>query len=138
MGAIKHRRLGTTSIEVTPLGLGCMQFSGTGLVEGFFPPIQHQTAVAVVRAALEGGVNWFDTAEMYGRGNSERLLTTALDELGVAPGTVSIATKWSPGLRTAASIGRTIQPGWTPCRVTRSTCTRFTCRTADSPPSVTR
>jgi aryl-alcohol dehydrogenase-like predicted oxidoreductase len=109
MNSVDLRRLGTTQIEITPLGLGCMQFAGTGLVEGFFPPIEHQTAVDVVRTALNGGVNWFDTAEMYGRGNSERMLTTALRELGAAPGTVAIATKWSPGLRTAASIGRTIQ-----------------------------
>ncbi|GAB3424294.1 aldo-keto reductase family protein [Flindersiella endophytica] len=109
MDSVGLRRLGTTPIEVTPLGLGCMQFAGTGLVEGFFPPIERQAAVNVVRTALDGGVNWFDTAEMYGRGNSERMLTTALRELGVAPGTVAIATKWSPGLRTSASIGRTIQ-----------------------------
>ncbi|PRX99023.1 aldo/keto reductase [Allonocardiopsis opalescens] len=102
------RRLGRTDYEITPIGLGCMQFSGSGVGEGFFPPIEARTAAEVVGTALKGGVNWFDTAEMYGRGQSERALTTALKEHGVAPGEVVIATKWTPILRTAASVEKTI------------------------------
>jgi aryl-alcohol dehydrogenase-like predicted oxidoreductase len=62
----------------------------------------------VVRAALDGGVNWFDTAELYGRGRSERALTSALRALGIAPDTVVIATKWSRIPRTASSIVRSV------------------------------
>jgi aryl-alcohol dehydrogenase-like predicted oxidoreductase len=102
------RRLGRTDIEITPIGLGCMQFSGSGLVEGFYPAIDPGLVGSVVGKALDGGVNWFDTAEMYGRGRSERALTTALRARGVAPGDVVIATKWPPLMRTASSIERTI------------------------------
>lgn len=94
------RRLGATQLEITPIGLGTQQFSAAG--------IDQDTVQSVVRAALDGGINWFDTAELYGRGRSERALTSALNDLHVAPGTVVIATKWSPILRPASSIIRTV------------------------------
>jgi aryl-alcohol dehydrogenase-like predicted oxidoreductase len=109
MITVDKRRLGNTDIEITPIGLGCMQFSGSGLVENFYPAIDQRVAAEVVGAALDGGVNWFDTAEGYGRGQSERALTTALRDRGVAPGEVVIATKWAPMLRTASNIGRTVE-----------------------------
>ncbi|MGW4801077.1 aldo/keto reductase [Nonomuraea sp. NPDC004297] len=103
------RRLGKTDIELTPIGLGCMQFAGTAnITRLIIRPIDQEPATAVVRAALDGGVNWFDTAEMYGGGRSEEVLATALKECGVTPGQVSVATKWTPTGRTAASITRTI------------------------------
>ncbi|GAA5042834.1 aryl-alcohol dehydrogenase-like predicted oxidoreductase [Thermocatellispora tengchongensis] len=105
---MRRRRLGATEFEITPIGLGCMQFAGPGLVEGFYPAIGQETVTAIVGAALAGGVNWFDTAEMYGKGASERALTTGLRAHGVKPGEVMIATKWTPTLRTAASIGHTV------------------------------
>jgi aryl-alcohol dehydrogenase-like predicted oxidoreductase len=105
---METRRLGATPFEITPIGLGCMQFSGPGLVAGFYTPLAQDTITAVVDAARAGGINWFDTAEMYGRGHSERALTTALQVKGVAPGEVVIATKWAPLLRTASNIERTI------------------------------
>ncbi|WP_020576868.1 aldo/keto reductase [Actinopolymorpha alba] len=102
------RRLGATEFEITPIGLGCMQFAGRGIGERYYPALEKDTVTSIVRSALDGGVNWFDTAEMYGRGNSERSLTTALRDLGAAPGKVVIATKWTPWLRKASSIGATI------------------------------
>ncbi|MGW5362670.1 aldo/keto reductase [Actinopolymorpha pittospori] len=106
---MRKRRLGSTDIEITPIGLGCMQFAGPGMVEQFYPALDQPSVTPVVKSALDGGINWFDTAEMYGRGASERALTTALRESGATPGTVVVATKWAPILRTAASIGRTIE-----------------------------
>lgn len=85
-----------------------MQFGGRGLVEHFYAALDEDVVNAVVRTALDGGVSWFDTAEMYGRGNSERLLTSALRAAGKVPGDVVIATKWAPALRAATSISRTI------------------------------
>lgn len=63
----------------------------------------------IVGAAIDGGVDWFDTAELYGRGRSERALARALRDGGKSDGEVVIATKWWPVARPASSIGRTIQ-----------------------------
>ena len=57
---------------------------------------------------MEGGINWFDTAEAYGRGESEKAVSKALGDLGKAPGEIIIATKWNPVLRRASSIAATI------------------------------
>jgi aryl-alcohol dehydrogenase-like predicted oxidoreductase len=103
------RTLGKTDVKITPLGLGCWQFSqGKGVVSKFWPVLDAPTMDDIVKAALEGGINWFDTAEVYGGGNSERALAGALSRRGVKPGEVVVATKWWPLLRTAASIGRTL------------------------------
>ncbi|MGI5222711.1 aldo/keto reductase [Nocardia sp. CA-290969] len=105
---IATRMLGSSDIEVTPIGLGCMQFAGPGLGAQFYPELDGATIGTVVKSALDSGINWFDTAEMYGGGHSERALTTALRAAGTGPGEISIATKWTPLGRTAGNIGRTI------------------------------
>lgn len=102
------RQLGNTGVAITPIGLGCMQFSVSGPAGWVYPGMPQDRATEIVKAALDGGINWFDTAEMYGRGKSERLLSTALRSLDVEPGTVGIATKWLPFGRRASSIVRTI------------------------------
>ncbi|MEZ0363862.1 aldo/keto reductase [Mycobacterium sp. pUA109] len=103
------RELGRTGIQLSPIGLGCMQFSGGGLISTlFFPPIKQDQVDVIVKTALDGGITWFDTAEMYGRGASERSLSTALTRAGIKPGDITAATKWAPFGRTAKSIARTI------------------------------
>ena len=103
------RRLGRTDIEVTPIGLGSWQFSqGVGMSGSFWPTIDQKTITSVARAAIKGGITWFDTAELYGNGRSEQTLAAALAALGVKPGSAVVATKWSPFLRTAHSIAATI------------------------------
>jgi aryl-alcohol dehydrogenase-like predicted oxidoreductase len=62
----------------------------------------------IVGKALEGGINWFDTAEMYGRGRSEVGLSTALKALEKPDEAVKIATKWFPIMRFAGNIGKSI------------------------------
>ena len=103
------RPLGRTGIDVTPIGLGCWQFAqGANFVGRVWETLSEATIRGVVEAALRAGVNWFDTAEAYGNGRSERKLSEALGSLDVKPGTVVIATKWQPFLRTASSIGATM------------------------------
>ena len=106
---MEKRRLGRTNIEVTPIGLGVMQFSGNkGLIGMMMPDLSQEQMNAIVKAALDGGINWFDTAEFYGRGRSEQALANGLKAAGIEDGQVQIATKWLPLLRTAGNIGRTI------------------------------
>ncbi len=106
---IAKRTLGRTSIEVTPIGLGMMEFSGGGGLMGFaFPQIDQDVKNATVKAGLDGGVNWFDTAELYGAGVSERALASALKAAGKTDREVVVATKWWPLFRTARNILKTI------------------------------
>jgi aryl-alcohol dehydrogenase-like predicted oxidoreductase len=103
------RRLGQTEIEVTPIGLGVMQFSGgSGMFRIMFDDISQSEKNQIVAAALEGGINWFDTAEMYGRGRSERSLAVGLSDAQRKDDDVIVCTKWFPILRTAGNIAKTI------------------------------
>jgi aryl-alcohol dehydrogenase-like predicted oxidoreductase len=105
----EKRRLGKSNIEVTPIGLGCWQFSqGQGMIGKVWGDVEQQTITSVVKTTIDGGISWFDTAEAYGKGRSEQTLSAALQALKVAPGSVTIATKWFPLMRTAGSISRTI------------------------------
>ena len=79
------RRFGNSDLQLSPLGLGCWQFSkGSGMVGKFWPVLSDETIHDIVRISLEGGINWFDTAEVYGGGQSEEMLADALHALGTA------------------------------------------------------
>jgi aryl-alcohol dehydrogenase-like predicted oxidoreductase len=107
--AFPTRPLGQTGIQITPIGLGMMEFSGGGGLLGYaFPVIPQEEKNDIISAALEGGINWFDTAEMYGGGVSERSTAKALAAAGVPDEQVVIATKWFPLFRTAEYIRQTI------------------------------
>jgi aryl-alcohol dehydrogenase-like predicted oxidoreductase len=107
--AFKKRRLGKTDITVTPVGLGVMQFAGgKGLFGKAFPNLSQGEKNAIIQAALDGGINWFDTAELYGFGHSEQGLSAGLKAAGKQNGEVVVETKWFPILRTAGNIPRTI------------------------------
>jgi aryl-alcohol dehydrogenase-like predicted oxidoreductase len=83
---MQKRRLGQSNLEVSAIGLGCM-----GLSHGFGPPTEKAAAIALIRSAVERGVTFFDTAEVYGPFTNEALVGEAL-----APfrGQVAIATKF--------------------------------------------
>jgi aryl-alcohol dehydrogenase-like predicted oxidoreductase len=103
------RRLGQTDIEITPIGLGVMQFAGgAGIFGMMFPEISQETMDGILRTALDGGINWFDTAEIYGSGRSEQGLANALRAAEKKDDEVIVATKWFPMFRTARNISRTI------------------------------
>jgi aryl-alcohol dehydrogenase-like predicted oxidoreductase len=80
--------------------LGCFQFGGN---HNYWNSPPQQEIDKIVKIALDGGINWFDTAELYGRGAFERALATALCKAGMANGDVV-----SPILRTAKNIPQTI------------------------------
>ena len=107
---IQLRHLGKTDILVTPIGLGVMELAGGGgLIGRMFPVIPQDEKNAIIKAALDGGINWFDTAEMYGAGVSERSLATGLKAAGKSDKDVIVATKWQPILRTARNIPVSIE-----------------------------
>ncbi|MGB7922582.1 MAG: aldo/keto reductase [Pyrinomonadaceae bacterium] len=83
---MQKRKLGNSNLEVSALGLGCM-----GLSFGYGPATDKQQAVSLIREAVERGVTFFDTAEIYGPLTNEELVGEAL-----APfrGQVVIATKF--------------------------------------------
>lgn len=108
--SIKLRNLGNTDIKVTPIGLGTWQFSaGQGVSALIWSSLSNEAMNEIVKTALDGGINWFDTAELYGKGRSEQTLALALQKANTPDDDVVIATKWSPTFRTARSIKKTIE-----------------------------
>jgi aryl-alcohol dehydrogenase-like predicted oxidoreductase len=70
---MQKRKLGNNGLEVSAIGLGCM-----GLSYGYGPATERQQAIAVIHAAVERGVTFFDTAETYGPFTNEELVGEAL------------------------------------------------------------
>jgi aryl-alcohol dehydrogenase-like predicted oxidoreductase len=81
---MESRRLG--HLEVSALGLGCM-----GLTFGYGPAADREQAIELIRAAVERGITFFDTAEIYGPFTNEELAGEALEPF---KGGVVIATKF--------------------------------------------
>jgi aryl-alcohol dehydrogenase-like predicted oxidoreductase len=83
---MQKRKLGNSNLEVSAIGLGCM-----GMSFGYGPPMDKTEAISLIRAAVERGVKFFDTAEVYGPFTNEELVGEAL-----APfrGQLVIATKF--------------------------------------------
>jgi aryl-alcohol dehydrogenase-like predicted oxidoreductase len=83
---MKKRRLGTSHLEVSAIGLGCMSMTGA-----YGSVVDKQDMVSLLRAAVERGVTFFDTAQVYGPFANEELVGEALAPFG---GQVIIATKF--------------------------------------------
>ena len=83
---MKMRRLGKTNLEVSAIGLGCM-----GMSSGYGPPKDKQEMISLIRSAVERGVTFFDTAEVYGPFTNEELVGEALAPMRER---VVIATKF--------------------------------------------
>jgi aryl-alcohol dehydrogenase-like predicted oxidoreductase len=99
------RDLGRSGLKITPIGLGCWQMQqGKGMTGTMWSVLDQETMDAIVSAALQGGISWYDTAEAYGKGASERALATGLRHSGIEPGRVVVATKWLPILKPASDI----------------------------------
>ena len=83
---MQKRKLGKSGLEVSALGLGCM-----GMSFSYGPPPDKKDMISLLRAAVERGVTFFDTAEVYGPYTNEELLGEALEPFR---GKVIIATKF--------------------------------------------
>src|SRR5438128_10458101 len=70
---MQKRTLGKSNLEVSAIGLGCM-----GMSFGYGPPADKQEMILLLRSAVERGVTFFDTAEMYGPFTNEELVGEAL------------------------------------------------------------
>jgi aryl-alcohol dehydrogenase-like predicted oxidoreductase len=97
---MQKRKLGNSNLEVSALGLGCM-----GMSFSYGPPKDKQEMIALIHAAVDRGVTFFDTAEVYGPFTNEELVGEAL-----APykGKVAIATKF--GFNLAPDSGPGMHP----------------------------
>ena len=102
---MQKRKLGRTGLEVSALGLGCM-----GMSFGYGPPKDKQKMIALLRSAVERGVTFFDTAEVYGPFTNEELVGEALFPFR---GQVVIATKFGFKLdpATGRQVGLDSRPG---------------------------
>src|SRR5690242_16540937 len=83
---MQERKLGKNKLEVSAIGLGCM-----GMSFGYGPAVEKQQGISLIRAAVERGVTFFDTAEVYGPFTNEELVGEALAPVR---GKVAIATKF--------------------------------------------
>jgi aryl-alcohol dehydrogenase-like predicted oxidoreductase len=89
---MRYNRLGSTGLVVSELCLGAMTF-GNRPSAFFQHDLDQACSTALVRQALDGGINFIDTANVYSAGQSEEFLGVALKDLGVARDQVVVATK---------------------------------------------
>jgi aryl-alcohol dehydrogenase-like predicted oxidoreductase len=99
---MNKRTLGTSGLEVSSLGLGCM-----GLSFGLGPAVEKQDGIRLIRAAVERGVTFFDTAQIYGPFANEELVGEALAPFREQ---VVIATKFGFNFEDGASTGLNSRP----------------------------
>ncbi len=90
---MRHVPLGRTGLFVSELCLGTMTFGGTEGMWGQIGTLQQADAERLVGQALDAGINFIDTADMYAGGNSERITGQALRNLKVPRDSVVVATK---------------------------------------------
>uniref|UniRef100_UPI002729B33C aldo/keto reductase n=1 Tax=uncultured Faecalibaculum sp. TaxID=1729681 RepID=UPI002729B33C len=92
---MKQKTLGTTDIQIPPLCVGTMGFSeNPESARGW--SVDYATSRDIVKAALDAGLNFFDTAPVYADGSSEKALGQALKDLQVPRESVVISTKFYP------------------------------------------
>ncbi len=89
---MKYKLLGKSGVLVSELCFGTMTFYGKGYWENI-GKVQQDDAAKLIKISLDNGINFFDTANAYSEGMSERLLGGALKTLGVMRSQVFIATK---------------------------------------------
>jgi aryl-alcohol dehydrogenase-like predicted oxidoreductase len=78
---VQTRRLGTTDLHITPIGFGAWAIGGPDYAFGWGPQ-DDADSVAAIHRAIDCGINWIDTAAIYGLGRSERVVARALTSVG--------------------------------------------------------
>jgi aryl-alcohol dehydrogenase-like predicted oxidoreductase len=93
---MRYNPLGRTGLFVSEICLGTMTFGAANGTDqwGKIAGVEQEAADGIMRRALAGGINFFDTADVYSRGDSERILGQSLKNLGVKRKDVIIATKF--------------------------------------------
>jgi len=90
---IRYKTLGNSGLFVSELCLGAMTFGGDEGIWGKIGNLQQEQADELIKIALEAGINFIDTANVYGFGASERIVGQSLKNLGVRREDVVVATK---------------------------------------------
>ena len=78
------RRLGSTDMEITTVGFGAWAIGGGGWAFGWGPQ-DDEDSIRAIRAGLDAGLNWIDTAAVYGLGHSEEVVAKALEGVSKRP-----------------------------------------------------
>jgi aryl-alcohol dehydrogenase-like predicted oxidoreductase len=78
------KRLGNSDLEITPIGVGAWAMGGGGWAFAWGPQ-DDDKSIEAIRTALDGGVNWIDTAAVYGLGHSEEVVARALEGVSSRP-----------------------------------------------------
>ena len=78
------KALGNSDLYITPIGFGAWAIGGSGW-EFAWGAQDDQDSVAAIREALDNGINWIDTAAVYGLGHSEEVVARALEGMGNRP-----------------------------------------------------
>jgi aryl-alcohol dehydrogenase-like predicted oxidoreductase len=99
---MQKRKLGSEGLEVSAIGLGCM-----GMSSSYYPFPEKDDAINLIRKAVEQGVNFFDTAEVYGPYVNEELVGEALEPYN---GKVVIATKFGFNIQDGKMVGVNSKP----------------------------
>ena len=99
---MQHRTLGTNGLEVSALGFGCM-----GISQSYGRPLSRADGISIIRAAVEGGVTFFDTAEVYGPYANEDVVGEALEPVRDQ---VAIATKFGFNIENGKMAGLNSHP----------------------------
>jgi aryl-alcohol dehydrogenase-like predicted oxidoreductase len=103
MATLPRRKLGASGLSVSALGLGCMSFSGA------YGPSDDEAAIGVIHAALDRGITFFDSSDMYGWGHNETLLGRAL---GKRRSEIVLATKFGQTRREGGANGVDGRPAY--------------------------
>ena len=99
---MQKRKLGNSGLEVSAIGLGCM-----GMNFSYAPFPEKKDAIHLIHKAVEQGITFFDTAEVYGPYTNEELVGEALESY---KGKITIATKFGFNIQDGKMMGVTSHP----------------------------